>query len=507
MANFPINTLPGIKRDGTLLEGNYYTDGEWCRFQRGKPRSIGGYMEISNQLGGVSRGVFIVPRGPVLDVYSGNSDTLEYIETNLTGSAGGLVDRTPVGFGTDANNVWQFDLMYDATNSVTRLIAHAAPNLDDINNTTETTVWYGDAASNAKLITTGEVASGGIVVIHPYLFLLTNEGTVKWSQANQPAIFAGGDSGSARITGNKILKGLQVRTGAQSGGGLLWSIDSLIKVTYVGGSAIFSFDTITDKTSLLSSSSVVEYNGVYFWPTTSSFVYYNGVVRTLKNDMNRNFFFENLNYAYRQKVWGLKVEEYNEIWWFYPRIIAGLPEPTECNWAVIYNLQLDTWYDTPINRSAGYYSEVFPYPVMADSVPLTPAVGSKYQLWLHEIGEDQVIGLSSLALKKTIETGDISFCATGPEGKWMGQERDVRITRLEPDAVQTGDMSFYVTGKKFARSSDQLSVPYLMEPTTQKIDLHEERRQMRLRFESNTLGGAFQLGENIIHLESGDVRP
>src|SRR5208337_2158702 len=275
MANFPINTLPGIKRDGTILEGNYYVDGQWCRFQRGKPRSMGGYQQISNQLSNISRGVFIVPRGPVMDVYSGNSNTLEYVETNLIGAGGGVVDRTPSGFATDPNNMWQFDLMYDATNSVNSLIAHAAPNLNDINNTTETTIWYGNAASNAALVTTGVAASGGITVIHPYLFLLTNDGTVKWSQANQPALFTGGDSGSARITGNKLLKGLPIRSGAQSPGGLIWSLDSLIKATYIGGTAVFSFDTITDKTSLLSSASVIEYNGVYFWPTTTAFVYYN----------------------------------------------------------------------------------------------------------------------------------------------------------------------------------------------------------------------------------------
>ena len=29
---------PGIKRDGTKLEGNNYVDGQWVRFQRGLPR-------------------------------------------------------------------------------------------------------------------------------------------------------------------------------------------------------------------------------------------------------------------------------------------------------------------------------------------------------------------------------------------------------------------------------------------------------------------------------------
>ena len=31
---FSIDTLPGVQRDGTFLDKNYYTDGKWVRFQR-----------------------------------------------------------------------------------------------------------------------------------------------------------------------------------------------------------------------------------------------------------------------------------------------------------------------------------------------------------------------------------------------------------------------------------------------------------------------------------------
>lgn len=41
---FIIRSKPGIKRDGTQFDGDYYTDAEWCRFQRGLPRKIGGYV-------------------------------------------------------------------------------------------------------------------------------------------------------------------------------------------------------------------------------------------------------------------------------------------------------------------------------------------------------------------------------------------------------------------------------------------------------------------------------
>ena len=48
MATIPVilRSKPGIKRDGTRYEGDFYVDGEWCRFQRGLPRKIGGYQSV-----------------------------------------------------------------------------------------------------------------------------------------------------------------------------------------------------------------------------------------------------------------------------------------------------------------------------------------------------------------------------------------------------------------------------------------------------------------------------
>ena len=37
-----IRSLPGIKRDGTRFDGEFYPDGQWVRFQRGLPRKMGG---------------------------------------------------------------------------------------------------------------------------------------------------------------------------------------------------------------------------------------------------------------------------------------------------------------------------------------------------------------------------------------------------------------------------------------------------------------------------------
>jgi hypothetical protein len=110
----------------------------------------------------------------------------------------------------------------------------------------------------------------------------------------------------------------------------------------------------------MSKNAVVEHEGKFFWPGTDRFLFYNGVVQELPNQMNCNYFFDNLNYTYQNKVFGVKVSRWGEIWWFYPR-----GTDTECGNAVIFNYRENTWYDAVKERTAGAPAGVFRYPVFA----------------------------------------------------------------------------------------------------------------------------------------------
>jgi hypothetical protein len=115
----------------------------------------------------------------------------------------------------------------------------------------------------------------------------------------------------------------------------------------------------------MSSSSVVEMDGIYFWMGVDRFYLYNGSVSVLPNDKNVNWLFNNINYQQRQKVWATKIPRYNEIWFFYPRGTA-----VECTDAIIYNTKDKIWYDagsaTGAQRSCGYTTEIFPTPIWSD---------------------------------------------------------------------------------------------------------------------------------------------
>jgi len=547
---------------------------------------------------------------PVVGVNSSNGFSFRVLTTTQSSgfgvevatvyaSSGFSVPVTAVGdcFTPDDNTLWQFDSLYNVLGGENILLAHPGLNLSEIDNTFNTKVLYGNISGNsvAPLKDTGGFnptndfieVSGGVVSMHPYVVVYGNAGLLKNCSAGDPTDWNSADANEVNVATGKIVKGLPVRGGTNSPSGLFWSLDSVIRMSYIGGVGTpvqyWRYDIISSQSSILSSQCVIEYDGIYYWVGTDRFLLYNGVVKEIPNNMNQNWFFDNLNYNQRQKVWATKVPRFGEVWWFYPR-----GDSEECNDAIIYNIRENTWYDAGqalgTRRSAGYFSQVFRYPVNAgwefDSVggiltgtitnagsgytngtylyiPLTGGLGSGatatitvaggvvtsvvinnrgndyvvedhlsatfgsgsnfeftvestvnfVSLWQHEIGTDEVKFTQSNAIEAYIETSDLGWVSGGPaQPSPVGENRWLHLERLEPDFIQEGTMEMYVTGRPFAQSEDKTTGPYPFEPGTTKIDLREQRRELRLKFVSNVSGGDFQMGKVIVSADLGDVR-
>jgi hypothetical protein len=604
--------------------------------------------------------------------------------TTVVNSLAGLTFTVPLSIGLTLGQTYYITV----TNNSTTFTLSATPGgsavTTVVNPTTFLTFTLGPyfrvVLSNAATGTGSQTltfnnnvsVSGGVVSLHPYVFVYGNDGVIRNCSAGDPSDWVSADANEVNVATGKIVKGLPVRGGSNAPSGLFWSLDSLIRVSFspqtlgVSGTANFGvtnfwrFDIISSQTSILSSQCVIEYDGIYYWIGVDRFLLYNGVVKEIPNPMNQDYFFDNLNYTQRQKVWATKVPRYGEIWWYYPR-----GDSEECNDAIIYNVRENTWYDAGTalgtRRSAGYFSQVFAFPVAAgwdaqaaetvttetatvtngspffylaayninvalsqvlsgtnipsgttvDSITssninaLTNLVGgSSYsngsytdvpltggsgfgatadvtvsggavtvvtivlrgagyvvgdslsaddadlgggggsgfsidvdtifpmgiemsanatgtgsvtitfstqddiiKVYQHEIGVDEIDGQSTFAIESFVETNDLSWVAGGPSQQSpVGENRWLRLERVEPDFILSGDMNLYVTGRPYAQSEDKISEPYVFDQTTNKIDMKEQRREMRLRFESDEAGGNYQMGKVILNATFGDVR-
>ena len=372
-----IKSLPGIKRDGTRFEGDQYVDGQWVRFQRGLPRKIGGYHSVNKYLKGLPRALHDYTRDELTYVHAGSADRLERFYIDNTHNTSIISDRTPSTLAADDRNIWQFDADTAAGLGGLQLIAQVAPNLDDITNSAGGQLFYGDLFGTGTLteltITPGELptgasVTGGVVALHPYTFIFGNDGYIAWSVAGDCTDFDSAGSGSLNATSQKIVRGLPLRGGpGNSPSGLFWSADSLIRASFVGGSEIFQFDTITGQSSILSPQSAIEYDGIYYWLGVDRMLMFNGVVREVENNTNINFFYDNINKAHAQKTFATKVPRFGEIWWCFP-----FGDSTEPNHAIIYNVRENCWYDCALpngGRGAGLFPAVFRFPLMSGVEP------------------------------------------------------------------------------------------------------------------------------------------
>ena len=131
-----------------------------------------------------------------------------------------------------------------------------------------------------------------------------------------------------------------------------------------------------------------------------------------------------------------------------------------------------------------------------------------YPLWQQEFGTNAITLTQEFAITSNITTCDISWVGGIPsQDSATGVNRRMHLRRIEPDFVQSGEMSMTVLGRKFARGETEISGPFYFDPDTGKIDLRVEHRQMRLNFESNVLDGNFEMGRLLITAEYGDERP
>jgi len=179
---YTLGVQPGIKRDGTIFESREFSDGEWCRFQRGTPRKMGGYRELFATFTGIPRGMITNSFNGVNYVFVGNQYGLEVFTTGTTfgvGSGPLTVNILPgySPFTLVSNTASQFVVATD----VTAAFPNGMKVIFDDNIATETTVISSSyTAPNTTVIVTTSSIVGTPTSVALYDVTFTPNANLLW---------------------------------------------------------------------------------------------------------------------------------------------------------------------------------------------------------------------------------------------------------------------------------------------------------------------------------------
>lgn len=515
----PLVYKPGIQRDGTDFQDQYCIDGQWIRFVGGQIKKMKGNKELHRPAGTIEPSYMYI-------YYNGTSEILIYASYNqvhrcITNLDSVSNDKAILGTDTgqpalsltnNPNRTWQSSKFIGADGNpyLALLATYNGDNM--LSNVNGTLFWKSMLQDDGfqgyvdSLIpgNTDNIVSGGMLFSNPCLYLYGNNGTILRSKTSDPLNFAGGDSGVYKISENKLIFGASIRGGTNSPSFLFWTENSVIYLTNVADPANtqqpvdFQREEVTTNSSLMSSRAVVQYDSLFFWLGTDRIFVYNGIVDSVKNDVNFEFFLENVDLNKRQKIYGYKVARYGEVRWAYPEKANRNNPNIGCTRELVYNVRENSWYDTAIRRDCVTVYEatgdIFSYGDSCTNYPYNPANTYK-SIWKQEFGYNEVrLGGQGYNIPSFFTSPYFGYAAFNPAKNGNAIDKYIVLDQIEPDfPAPTGynrtvndELVIGVSYKKYASTPITSIAPltYNLYPETSpgKIDLRLSARFMTVTF-------------------------
>lgn len=510
--NIPFITKLGVTLDSTKYSCGTFIDGNNIRFDNLGVRKIGGWERIYVGDEHIIRGMYISPYQNYVRIFLfKNTQILQIDYIPKTNTILAVVDRTPLAWvppgSNDPDLIFSVDKLtvYTSSGGVSfqaKLFFVGLKNGSDLGNEIESVVYTGNIDSNTpfeELIdsttSSAVTSSGGLIVFDYYLLVYGNNGILKWSNDNDPTTWD--PANSLVVSDTKLVLGKNVLNSM-----LFWSLSQLLQVNFIPATetvpASFSFITRCPRITILSAQSVVEGdNSLFYWIGSNTFYVYSGQLNYLENNFNKNYFFANVNRDVAPKIFGLYVENFNEIWWSFP-----LGDSTENNAINIFNLELKTWNINLISRSCGAVSSLVTYPLLAASSPSILS-STRYGLYAHEKGWDIVEGDGVYPLPAFYTSHLQSLFDSNPEANFL-----MKVMRIEIDADILGDISVELLDFAYPQSTPIISTPYAYPQGSTMLPTEFKARYLAMRVTSNTLGGYFQTGKHRLQvIQTSEKRP
>lgn len=283
-------------------------------------------------------------------------------------------------------------------------------------------------------------------------------------------------AGELRLgSGSEIVMAIETRQQV-----LVFTDESLYAMQYLGPPFTFGVNLVSENITTMGPLAAVPIEDNVFWMGLKEFYAYGGTVQRLPCTV-RDYVFEDINLAQREKIVASSNTSFSEVWWFYPSANSDVNDRY-----VVYNYQQQIWYYGTLERSFWMDRGIFDQPI---------AAGPNNYLYTQETGfDDDGAAFTAYIESSQVDIGDgDSFAFIKrmiPDVTFRGS------TAASPSANFTIKTRNFPGGAYLQSTEKQItktaSVP--VEQFTEQVHLRLRGRSFAMRVESEDSGVGWRLG-------------
>jgi hypothetical protein len=318
--------------------------------------------------------------------------------------------------------------------------------------------------------------------------------------SNQEDITSFVESATNTAGGQRLSDGSRIVTAIRSRGQILIFTDiSLHGMQYIGPPYTFGFQQLSANSGCIGPHAALDVNGVAFWMGTDAFYVFDGTVKKLACTV-QDYVFKDMNLVQGFKNFIGLNSQFNEVTWWYCSFTSDYID--RC---VTFNYLENVWSIGTMARTAWINSSAFEKPLGTQYLETSTAstistiyglTAGRTTVYNQETGTDA----DGVALAANIKSGYFDI-GDGDDMLYM--------KRFIPDFKnQVGDLTVHLLLRAFpqATASPSSLDPYVITPSTEKVDTRARGRQISLRIESTALETTWRFGTMRVDLQPDGLR-
>jgi hypothetical protein len=308
------------------------------------------------------------------------------------------------------------------------------------------------------------------------------------------------ESATNTAGGQRLTDGSMIVTAVRSRGQILIFTDtSLHGQQYVGPPYTFGFQQLGANCGCIGPHAATDVNGLAFWMGTEAFYMFDGTVKKMACTV-QDYVFKDINLVQGQKVHVGVNSQFNEVTWWYCSFTSDYIDRF-----VTYNYLENVWSTGSMSRTAWCDIGTYDRPL-----------GAEYLLSSNAATIDTIQGLTAgrtlvFNQEDGVNGNGSPIFAYIKSGYFDIGDGDnmLYMRRFIPDFKnQVGNLTVRLLLRPYpqATASPSSLDPYVITPTTQKVDTRARGRQISLVIESDALGTNWRYGTLRVDIQPDGLR-